>query len=55
MTGDLMPLAEHHPDGLECIFLHEREGGGNCECSSLWPEVDGSARVRMLWMGSCQY
>ncbi len=52
MPGHLMVLAEHHPDGLERIFLHEREGGGRCERRSLGSEIDGPAWVRVLrWVG----
>ena len=54
VTGHLLVLAEHHPDGLEGVFLHEREGSSRGERRSLGSEIDGSAGVCVRWwVGSC--
>jgi hypothetical protein len=49
VTGHLMVFAEHHPDGLKCVFLHQRKGGGRGARCSLGLQIDGPAWVRVLW------
>ena len=53
VTGQLMVLADHHPDGLERLVLHKRKCLGFGERRALGPEIEGHTRIGVLgWVTS---